>query len=265
MPVATSQSTGLGQVDGLNESLSAWEPNRWPVAPDWRGLVDSFFGSAVGLTLAHNITARLTRGATIYPSRPLRALELTPLQSVRVVIVGQDPYHGPGQANGLAFSVAPGVAPPPSLRNIQAEIAQERRVGQLAMPQNVDGRTEGAVDADLTQWARQGVLLLNTCLTVEEGQPASHSQMGWEALTDKVIETVNRLPFPVVFLLWGRHAQQRQPPAHAAPADGPRLYLRSNHPSPLSARRGPAPFLGCGHFALANGFLRRHGVKPVDW
>lgn len=265
MSVANSQPTGLGQVDRLNGALSAWEPNRWPVAPDWRGLVDSFFASAAGLTLGRGITERLARGATIYPSRPLRALELTPLQSVCVVIVGQDPYHGPGQANGLSFSVAPGVAPPPSLRNIQAEIARERRVGQLAMAPNVDGPLEGAFDADLAHWARQGVLLLNTCLTVEEGQPASHSQIGWEALTDKVIGAVNSLPFPVVFLLWGRHAQQRQPPAHAAPADAPRLYLRSNHPSPLSARRGPAPFLGCGHFALANGFLRLHGVKPVDW
>ncbi len=246
-------------------ALTAWEPARWPVASDWRGLVDAFFDSAAGLKLGETLASRIALGATIYPARPLRALELTSLQSVRVVIVGQDPYHGPGQANGLAFSVGPGVVPPPSLRNIQAEIAQERRSGRLGPPATLPGRAAGAVDADLTRWAQQGVLLLNTCLTVEQGRPASHSKLGWEVLTGKIIETVNTKSGPVAYLLWGRHAQDRQPPSNTATPGAPRLFLRANHPSPLSARRGPVPFLGCGHFALVNAFLRQHGAAPIDW
>lgn len=254
------------QIDWLDTSLQAWEPTDWPVAPDWRGLVDGFFASAIGLHLGEQIAAALARGTTVYPAQPLRALDLTPLQSVRVVIVGQDPYHGPGQANGLAFSVAAGVTPPPSLRNIAAEIALERRAGHLlgASGTSVE-RARDVFDADLTRWAKQGVLLLNTCLTVEAGRPASHSEMGWEALTGKIIDTVNMKPDAVAYLLWGRHAQNRQPPSDAAPTGAPRLFLRSNHPSPLSARRGPVPFLGCGHFAKVNVFLRQHGLPPIDW
>ena len=266
-PVPASGPSGQarGQVDWLANSLQAWEPQCWPVAPDWRGLVDAFFASPVGLRLGEELGARLARGATMYPPQPLRALELTSLQSVRVVIVGQDPYHGPGQANGLAFAVAPGVASPPSLRNIQAEIALERRAGRLGRPESLAGPVQGALDADLTRWARQGVLLLNTCLTVEAGRPASHFKLGWEALTGKIVTTINTRPGPVAYILWGRHAQDQQPPPNAAPPDAPRLLLRSNHPSPLSARRGPVPFLGCGHFAMVNAFLHQYGVAPIDW
>ena len=253
-------------MDWLATSLQGWEPTCWPVAPDWRALVDGFFASAVGLHLAEQLGTQLARGVTIYPPLPLRVLDLTPLQSVRVVILGQDPYHGPGQANGLAFSVAAGVAPPPSLRNIQAEIALEQRAGGLLGPSETSPkRAQDVFDADLTRWARQGVLLLNTCLTVEAGRPASHFQMGWEVLTGKIIDAVNAKPEPVAYLLWGKHAQNQQPPPDAGPATAPRLFLRSNHPSPLSARRGPVPFLGAGHFAMVNAFLRQHGGAPIDW
>lgn len=249
----------------LQTSLSAWEPASWSVTADWRELVEGFFGSAEGQRLGKKMAARLVAGATIYPPRPLRALELTSLESVRVVILGQDPYHGPGQANGLAFSVAPGVAPPPSLRNIQAEIAQERQANRLAPPDPLVTPTQGVFNADLTRWARQGVLLINSCLTVEKGQPASHSQLGWEVLTGKIIDAINRKQGPVAYLLWGRHAQNRRPCQELSASGAPRLFLQCNHPSPLSARRGPVPFMGCGHFALANAFLLQHGACPIEW
>lgn len=250
------------QVDWLESALSGWDPGAWTVAPDWSGTVAAFFASAAGLRLGEAIVARIAAGATIYPREPLRALGLTPLQSVRAVILGQDPYHGPGQAHGLAFSVAAGVPAPPSLRNIQAEIAQERQVGAL---ESASDPRRVAAGADLTHWARQGVLLLNTCLTVERGQPTSHARMGWEVLTGQIVAAIQARPNPVVFMLWGKHAQDCLTRAGAAPPGAPRLYLRANHPSPLSARRPPVPFMGCGHFGQANDFLRRHGRAPVDW
>jgi uracil-DNA glycosylase len=208
------------------------------------------------------LRARLAAGATIYPPEPLRALQLTALQAVRVVIVGQDPYHGPGQANGLAFSVAPGVPWPPSLRNILTEITRQRRTGELAPSAPAIGSAD---DGDLTRWARQGVLLVNTNLTVEQGQAASHAGMGWEVLTGMVMSAIQEKPEPVVYMLWGRHAQACAPATDAAPRGAPRLLLRANHPSPLSAGRGPIPFVGCGHFAQANTFLREQGSVTVDW
>lgn len=246
----------------MERSLSTWNPAAWPVAPDWRETVDAFFASAEGRRLGDALQTRLATGATLYPPEPLRSLELTPLHAVRVVILGQDPYHGPGQAHGLAFSVPPGVPLPPSLRNIRAEIARERQEGTLVAPLEAHGAVAGG---DLTPWTRQGVLLLNTCPTVEKGRPASHARLGWEVLTGQIMMAVQSRPDPVVYLLWGRHAQDCQSVLNAAPAGAPRLILRANHPSPLSARRPPIPFLGCGHFAQANGFLRRHGVMPVDW
>jgi uracil-DNA glycosylase len=259
---AVSQVGQVNQVGQPDRLLSAWDPARWPVAPDWRGTVDAFFASAAGRRLGKALRSRLAAGATVYPAQPLRALELTPLHAVRVVILGQDPYHGPGQAHGLAFSVPPAVPPPPSLRNIRVEIARERHVGALAAP--LDERHVG-IGGDLTPWTRQGVLLLNTCLTVEKGLPASHARLGWEVLTGKIMSVIQSKPEPVVYLLWGRHAQDCQPEPDAAPVGAPRLVLCANHPSPLSARRLPIPFLGCGHFAQANAFLRQHGVAPVDW
>lgn len=220
------------------DQLSSSDPADWPVAPGWQPLIDEFFGSAVGQKLQAFLRERLDAGAVIFPPQPLRALELTPPEDVRVVILGQDPYHGRGQAEGLAFSVAPGVALPPSLRNIFKEL--QRDLGTAPPPFPNPG-------GSLVKWATHGVLLLNTCLTVEEAQPASHSGRGWEVLTDAVIQHVSNGVKPVVFMLWGSHAQSKR-----ALIDVKRhKVLMSNHPSPLSAQRPPVPFIGCGHFGEA--------------
>ncbi len=242
--------------------MTEWAPQRWPVAADWQPLVDRFLASEAGQALAQFVRARLAGGAIIYPPQPLRALALSALAQVKVVILGQDPYHGPGQAEGLAFSVAPGVRLPPSLRNIFVEIAQDPLLG----PDGVAPHTNGS----LVRWAHQGVLLLNTCLTVEAGQPASHARRGWEALTDDVVRAVASKDTPAVFLLWGAHAQAKRPliAAMAKPGAGARaehLVLTANHPSPLSARRPPQPFIGSGHFGLANAYLQHQGYAPIAW
>jgi uracil-DNA glycosylase len=214
----------------------------------WQNEADAFWASPVGQTLLGFLNERLAAGATIYPPEPLRALSLTPLSKVKVVILGQDPYHGPGQAEGLAFSVAPGVQPPPSLRNIFKELER-------------DLRRPAPANGSLVRWAEQGVLLLNTSLSVEDGQPASHAGRGWEVLTDAWVACCNADPAPKVFMLWGAHAQRK-----ATAIDSSRhAVLMANHPSPLSARRGPTPFLGCGHFGQANRWLEAHGQKPVNW
>lgn len=229
-------------------SLRSADPADWPVQRGWEDLVASFWASPQGRSLTHFLRERLAAGAVIYPPRPLRALELTPPEEVRVVILGQDPYHGPGQAEGLAFSVAPGVRPPPSLRNMFAEIERD-----LGVPPAAHG--------SLVRWSQQGVLLLNTSLTVEAEKPGSHSTRGWEVLTDQLIRRCNESGPPKVFLLWGAHAQKK-----AALID-PALHrvLLANHPSPLSARRGPLPFIGCGHFRQANAWLESQGFEPVRW
>lgn len=222
------------------------DPADWPVAPGWQPLVDEFFASARGQGLLAFLRSRLEAGAVIFPPRPLRALELTPPDSVRVVILGQDPYHGRGQAEGLAFSVAPGVQLPPSLRNIFKEMQRDLGTQPPAWPEP---------GGSLVKWAKNGVLLLNTGLTVEEGQAASHAGKGWEDLTDAVIRHVANGERPVVFMLWGAHAQSKRA---WIPADRGHLVLTSNHPSPLSALRPPAPFIGNGHFGLAREFRRQH-------
>lgn len=242
--------------------LREWAPERWPVADDWRPLVDRFVASATGQQLGRFLRERLASGAIVYPPKPFRALELTPLAQVKVVILGQDPYHGPGQAEGLAFSVEPGVKLPPSLRNIFKEIARDPALGHGALPAPSHG--------SLVRWAQQGVLLLNTCLTVEDGQPASHARRGWEELTDAIVTAVSSQENPMVFLLWGAHAQTKQSliaadGAHADRARACHLVLTANHPSPLSAMRPPQPFIGCGHFGLANAFLKQHGCSPIAW
>ena len=214
------------------------DPSQWPVAPGWQALVDEFFAGDAGQRLLGFLQQRLDAGAVIFPPHPLRALLLTPPESVRIVILGQDPYHGRGQAEGLAFSVAPGVALPPSLRNIFKEL--ERDLGVAPPPFPDPG-------GSLVKWATHGVLLLNTCLTVEEGQPASHSGRGWEVLTDAVIRHVAQGDRPVMFMLWGSHAQSKRALIDA----GRHKILVANHPSPLSALRPPIPFIGCGHFGQA--------------
>ena len=226
--------------------LQSADPADWPVAPGWQPLVQEFFASAAGRKLLGFLQARLDAGAAIFPPRPLRALELTPPEDVRVVILGQDPYHGRGQAEGLAFSVAPGVPLPPSLRNIFKELQRDLGTPPPAFPQP---------GGSLVKWATNGVLLLNTCLTVEEGQPASHAGQGWELLTDAVIRAVAEGARPVVFMLWGSHAQSKRA---LIPRDRGHLVLTANHPSPLSALRPPVPFIGCGHFGQARAFRQAH-------
>lgn len=248
-----TQQGGLFDAAPAMERLRAWAPAQWPVASDWQALVSEFFASTTGQALGRQLTERLAAGAVVYPPQPLRALELTPLSQVRVVILGQDPYHGPGQAEGLAFSVAPGVKLPPSLRNIHQELARD--LVSWTAPAH----------GSLLAWARQGILLLNTCLTVEDGAPASHAGYGWEVLTDKIVRAVVERTEPAVFMLWGAHAQKVAAAAGLLVQSSPHLVLSANHPSPLSARRPPVPFLGCGHFGRAQVFLREKGLGELVW
>lgn len=221
------------------------DPSR--LAPGWRASVEAFLGSADGECVARFLEERRQAGATIYPPQPFTALMLTPFDAVRVVILGQDPYHGAGQAHGLAFSVPPGVKPPPSLRNIFVEL--QRDLG-CAPP----------LDGSLERWARQGVLLLNAVLSVEDGSPGAHARRGWESLTTALLARLAEDAKPKVFMLWGAHAQSRRAGLGEA-----HLVLEANHPSPLSARRPPVPFLGCRHFSRANEFLAAHGRGVIDW
>ncbi len=185
----------------------------------------------------------------VFPPRDrwFAALDRTAPETVRVVILGQDPYHEPGQANGLAFSVEPGTKLPPSLRNIFRELSAD-----LGCPVPQSG--------DLGPWADRGVLLLNTVLTVEAGKANSHRDLGWQAFTDEVIAALAALPQPIVLILWGAQAQKKR--GLLAPAAGPRLVLESVHPSPLSAHRG---FFGSRPFSQANAFLASHGAAPIEW
>jgi uracil-DNA glycosylase len=227
--------------------LPAWTPQAWPLAEGWRPVVEDFLGSAEGQRLAAFLQGRLAAGAVIYPPHPLRALELTPLPSVHAVVLGQDPYHGPGQAEGLAFSVADGLRHPPSLRNIFKELGSTPESGSLV------------------HWARRGVLLLNACLTVEDGQPTSHARKGWEVLTDQLLARVAATASPCVYLLWGAHAQAKAGLIEATAKQHAReiLVLQSNHPSPLSASRPPVPFLGSGCFREARDWLAQRGVSGL--
>ena len=228
----------MQQMAAGADQLQAADPAAWPVAPGWQPVVDSFFQSKPGRALLQFLDQRLQAGASIFPPQPLRALQLTPPHAVRVVVLGQDPYHGRGQAEGLAFSVAPGVALPPSLRNIFKELQRDMGTPFPTFPQP---------GGSLVGWAETGVLLLNTCLSVEEGQPASHAGRGWELLTDAVIRHVSQHAAPTVFMLWGAHAQSKRSLIDAAR----HLVLTANHPSPLSALRPPLPYIGCGHFSQA--------------
>ena len=232
-------------LEPVADRLTDANPLTWPVAEGWRELVADFFRSEKGADLCRFLEGRLQAGACIFPPQPLRALLLTPPDAVRVVILGQDPYHGRGQAEGLAFSVAPGVPFPPSLRNIFKELQRDLGTPPPAFP---------LPGGSLVHWAEKGVLLLNTCLTVEEGQPASHANRGWEVLTDAVIRHVSAHAKPCVFMLWGAHAQSKR-----ALIDASRhRVLCANHPSPLSALRPPVPFIGCGHFSQAKAWKAEH-------
>jgi len=213
----------------------------------WLGPLAGEFASPYMQSLKDFLLAEKEAGKRIFPrgGEWFRALDLTPLDQVRVVILGQDPYHGPGQAHGLCFSVQPGVRTPPSLVNIYKELESDLGIAP-------------ARHGFLEHWAKQGVLLLNSVLTVEMGLAASHQGRGWERFTDAVIAEVNRRAEPVVFMLWGSHAQKK-----AAVVDTSRhLILKAAHPSPLSAHNG---FFGCRHFSKANAFLEARGLAPIDW
>ncbi|ALK90305.1 Uracil-DNA glycosylase [Limnohabitans sp. 63ED37-2] len=246
------QSLGFEEAPAVPDQALSWPADLQGLDAGWRPLVDAFLSSETGLALSKRLTDALQAGHTIYPPEPFRALSLTPLSEVRVVILGQDPYHGPGQAEGLAFSVAPGVRLPPSLRNIFKELQKSLGVSIAA-------------DGSLVRWAKQGVLLLNTCFTVEAGQAASHARWGWEVLSDQLIQVVAQSSKPVVFMLWGAQAQAKKALIEAAGRSGRHLVLMANHPSPLSALRAPVPFMGCGHFSQANIFLAQSGEKTIVW
>ena len=215
--------------------------------PSWKDHVGAHFERPEMRALSEFLREQLRAGKTIYPAPKniFAALDATPFDAVKVVILGQDPYHGPGQAHGLCFSVLPGVPAPPSLENIFKEIERDLRI-----PRPDHGC--------LIPWARQGVLLLNSVLTVERGLAGSHQGKGWEGFTDACVDALTRDREGLVFLLWGSYAQ-----AKGKLIDTRRhLVLKAPHPSPLSAHRG---FIGCGHFSAANAWLREHGQDEIDW
>jgi uracil-DNA glycosylase len=220
------------------------------VGAGWRPLCERFLESVAGQRLCRAVDGRVVGGAVVFPATPLRALAEGGPADVRVVILGQDPYHGVGEAEGLAFSVPLGVRLPPSLRNIHRELLDD--VG-LAPPGH----------GNLQAWGRAGVLLLNSSLTVEQDAPASHARLGWQAFTDAVIAAVVADPAPKAFLLWGAHAQAKQ--ALIGLGGTRHLVLCSNHPSPLSARRPPVPFLGSRPFGRASDWLEAQGRGPQSW
>ena len=221
------------------------------VPESWRTVLDPVLATPEARRLGGFLSAEEAAGKAIYPPRGSRlaALALTPLDKVRVVILGQDPYHGPGQAHGLSFSVQDGVKVPPSLVNIYKELETD-----LGLPRAAHG--------NLTKWAKQGVLLLNNSLTVEDGKPASHAGKGWEAITDAVVAAVAAKAEPCVFMLWGTHARKKAANVPGLGHGTRHLVLTAPHPSPLSAHSG---WFGCRHFSQANAFLEANGRGAVDW
>ena len=220
---------------------------RIKLEPSWKQHVGDYLQRPEMQSLADFLRKEKAAGKLIYPPGPqiFAALDATPFDQVKVVILGQDPYHGPGQAHGLCFSVSPGVDAPPSLVNIFKEIERD-----LGHPRPGNGY--------LMPWARQGVLLLNAVLTVEAGKAGAHQGKGWEGFTDHIVETLDREREGLVFMLWGSYAQAKgriiDPRKHCV--------LRAPHPSPLSAHRG---FIGCGHFSAANRWLQGRRLAPIDW
>lgn len=218
------------------------------IEESWKAMLKSEFEQPYFEQMALFLKTEKMAGKTIYPPGPLifNAFDQTPFGKLKVVLLGQDPYHGPGQAHGLCFSVQDGVPPPPSLINIFKEI--EADIG-LTMPVN---------KGNLTHWAKQGVLLLNTALTVRANEPASHSTIGWTVFTDAVIKKISEMKSGIVFLLWGNHAKEKQ-----ALIDGNKHFvLKAAHPSPFSVNKG---FFGCKHFSKTNALLVQEGKDPIDW
>lgn len=223
--------------------------NSFPHA--WAEALENTKARAAIQQISDFLRLQLNRGAVIFPHTPFKALELTSPQNTKVIILGQDPYHGPNQAQGLAFSVPSQQKCPPSLRNILNEIKREYP-DQLHHGGN-----------NLSGWAKQGVLLLNTVLTVESGKPASHAKQGWETITSAILKHAVQTPTPKVVMLWGAHAQRQEIEILSSASNI--HILRANHPSPLSANRPPIPFTGCGHFSAANQWLQSHNMVPIDW
>lgn len=234
-------------IDAGNSIAPEGPAARLAMEPTWKARVGHWFEREDMRALSAFLHREKQAGKTIYPPGPkiFSAFENTPFEHVKVVILGQDPYHGPGQAHGLCFSVLPGVPVPPSLDNIFKEIGSD-----LRLPRPDHGC--------LIPWAKKGVLLLNSVLTVEAGRAGSHQGKGWEEFTDACVEALNRERENLVFLLWGSYAQKKgriiDPRRHRV--------LKAPHPSPLSAHRG---FLGCGHFSRSNEYLRQRGQMPIDW
>lgn len=241
----TAASSGTADVGVKSSSAAALHPS-------WQAFAENEFAEPYMTDLRRWLQQRKSQRAVIYPhSRHwFRAFALTAVEDVRVVILGQDPYHGAGQAEGLSFSVPEGVAPPPSLQNIFKEIDADLAGGEPKLQRQRKGSLIG--------WAEQGVFLLNSVLTVEHGQAASHQGRGWESFTDAVVQHLSDQGRPMVFLLWGSYAQKKGQVIDAAR----HLVLRAPHPSPLSARRG---FFGCRHFSAANAWLLEQGRGEIDW
>ena len=236
MSEATAASASMPTADG-----------RIQLEASWRAQLLDEFSKPYMQELRAFLRRRKQAGATIYPpgNEYFNALNTTPFEQVKVVVLGQDPYHGPGQAHGLCFSVRKGVPPPPSLRNIFAKLNRD-----LGAPPPRHGC--------LQHWAEQGVLLLNAVLTVEEGRAAAHAGKGWESFTDRIVRELSERRANLVFMLWGAYAQKKGAVIDRAK----HRVLESVHPSPLSAHRG---FFGCAHFSQANNYLSEHGKSPIDW
>lgn len=220
----------------------------------WKSVLKEISSNPKIDNLVQFLRAREQAGAQIYPAKTniFAALQATPFEQVKVVIVGQDPYHGPGQAHGLSFSVPPNVPLPPSLRNIFKELQSDLEISKAKLGKS----------GNLNHWAQQGVLLLNAVLTVEAGQPASHAKQGWELFTDAIIIELLKRAQPTVFMLWGAYAQRKLQNLPVNINTKQHLILKTAHPSPLSAHNG---FFGCRHFSQANIFLQQHALTEIDW
>ena len=241
----------LNRAKPLCDSVMSENPPAAPIHDSWRALLDAEFAKSYMADLRAYLAHRKTQRVVVYPhsSQWFNAFGLTPVDSVKVVILGQDPYHKAGQAHGLSFSVPAGVALPPSLLNIYKEIDTD-----VAREASLVARRAGCLE----NWARQGVFLLNSVLTVEQGQAAAHQGRGWETFTDAVVKYLSDERDDLVFLLWGSYAQKK---GQVIDAKRHRV-LRAPHPSPLSAHRG---FFGCAHFSQANQWLEEKGQTPIDW
>lgn len=231
--------------------MSGEDLTLFELEPSWKAALEGEFGQPYLAKLAAFVARERNNSASIYPPKDLvfNSFWQTPYEQVKVLIMGQDPYHGPGQAHGLCFSVPKGVPPPPSLQNIFKELGDDL---QLPLPSH----------GCLLKWAQQGVMLLNATLTVRQAEPMSHAGQGWEQFTDAVIAALCEKEEPMVFILWGKSAQEKCKRIKGLGSQKNQLILKAAHPSPLSAYQG---FMGCRHFSQANKWLSQHGVEPINW